>query len=100
MKPAFLPNFSIPFGEYFFESSVQIISSFSNLKDLPVAVISTSASKSDLYLLKDRHDPIETYYYVCENNLCKIPVQSIDELFSLLDSKVEDLIYNPNFFFK
>ena len=65
---------------------------------IPNSVISTSASKSDLYLLKDRHDPIETYYYVCENNFCKIPVQSIDELFSLLDTKVEDLIYNPNFF--
>ena len=65
---------------------------------IPNSVISTSASKSDLYLLKDRHDPIETYYYVCENNFCKIPVQNIDELFSLLDTKVEDLIYNPNFF--
>ena len=65
---------------------------------IPNSVISTSASKSDLYLLKDRHDPIETYYYVCENNFCKIPVQNIDELFSLLDTKVEDLIYNSNFF--
>ena len=65
---------------------------------IPNSVISTSASKSDLYLLKDRHDPIETYYYVCENNFCKIPVQSIDELFSLLDTEVEDLIYNSNFF--
>ena len=65
---------------------------------IPNSVISTSASKSDLYLLKDRHDPIETYYYVCENNFCKIPVQNINELFSLLDTKVEDLIYNPNFF--
>ena len=65
---------------------------------IPNSVISTSASKSDLYLLKDRHDPIDSYYYVCENNFCKIPVQSIDELFSLLDSKAEDLIYNPNFF--
>jgi hypothetical protein len=35
---------------------------------------------------------------VCENNFCKIPVQSIDELFTLIDTKVEDLIYNPNFF--
>jgi len=67
---------------------------------IPNSVISTSASKSDLYLLKDRHDPVETYYYVCENNFCKIPVQSIDELFSLLDAKVEDSIYKNNFFIK
>ena len=65
---------------------------------LPNSVISTSASKSGLYLLKDRHDPIDSYYFVCENNFCKIPVQSIDELFTLIDTKVEDLIYNPNFF--
>ena len=55
-------------------------------------------NQSGLYLLKDRHDPIDSYYYVCENNFCKIPVQSIDELFTLIDTKVEDLIYNPNFF--
>ena len=46
---------------------------------LPNSVISTSASKSDLYLLKDRYDAESTYYFVCVDNFCKIPVQTVDE---------------------
>ncbi len=65
---------------------------------LPDSVISTSASTSDLYLLKGRYDPINTFYYVCVDNFCKIPVQTINDFFTLLQAKPVNMIYNEKLF--
>lgn len=67
---------------------------------LPDSVISCSDKKSDLYLLKDRYDAESTYYFVCVDNFCKIPVQTVDELFSLLEVRPENMLYESNPLFR
>ena len=52
---------------------------------LPNIVISFSDKKSDLPLLENRYVADETYIYVCKNNTCKLPVQSISETLKLID---------------
>jgi hypothetical protein len=42
-------------------------------------ILAVNAVASDLPLLKNRYSHNQTLIYVCENNTCKIPVESIDE---------------------
>ncbi|MGB1283795.1 MAG: thioredoxin domain-containing protein [Polaribacter sp.] len=56
-----------------------------NKNYLPNILISFSDKKSDLPLLENRYVADETYIYVCKNNTCKLPVQSIAKTLELID---------------
>lgn len=46
---------------------------------LPNAVIAGSKKASDLPLLKNRYIKDSTFIYVCKNNSCKLPVETVGE---------------------
>ena len=50
-----------------------------NQKHLPNTLIVGSLKESELPLLKDRFVENETYIYVCQDRVCKLPVTSVDE---------------------
>ena len=52
---------------------------------LPNSVIAASNKPSEMYLLKGRFIRGETNIYVCVDNTCKFPVQTIDEALELID---------------
>ena len=46
---------------------------------LPNAIIAVAEDNSNLPLLKNRHIPGKTLIYVCKNNSCKLPVETVEE---------------------
>ena len=56
-----------------------------SLKYIPNSVIASGNKPSNLYLLKDRFFDDETYIYVCVDNTCKFPVNSIEEAIKLIE---------------
>jgi uncharacterized protein YyaL (SSP411 family) len=49
------------------------------------AILAGSAISSELPLLKDRMVPGKTMIYICENNTCGLPVESVEEAIEQLD---------------
>ena len=49
------------------------------------AILAGSAGASELPLLKDRMVPGKTMIYICENNTCGLPVESVEEAIEQLD---------------
>ena len=45
----------------------------------PNVIFALSDKKSDLPLLKNRYVEGETFIYVCKNNSCLLPSQSVEE---------------------
>ena len=50
---------------------------------LPMLIIAGSIRESSLPLLRNRHNSKKTWLYVCQNNRCKLPVETIEEALSL-----------------
>jgi uncharacterized protein YyaL (SSP411 family) len=48
------------------------------------AIFAVNENASDLPLIKDRHVPGKTVFYVCENKACKLPVTSVEETLNQL----------------
>ena len=48
-------------------------------------LLAGSTSQNDLALFKDRYFKDGTYIYVCKNNTCKLPVETVSKAFSLLE---------------
>jgi uncharacterized protein len=48
-------------------------------------ILAPSYSESELPLIKNRYVKNQTLFYVCENNTCKIPVDSVDAVLGQLD---------------
>ncbi len=55
-----------------------------NKKYLPNKVVAGNTENSDLYLLKNRWKSKETWLYVCQNQTCLVPVQSVEEALKLV----------------
>jgi uncharacterized protein YyaL (SSP411 family) len=53
---------------------------------LPNTLFAGSITTSDLPLFKDRYVPGKTYIYVCDNNTCKLPVETTMEALQQLRS--------------
>ena len=54
---------------------------------LPNILIASSTSKAEAPLIKDRYVENKTYIYVCVNNACQLPVESIEKALQLLSTK-------------
>ncbi len=52
---------------------------------LPSAVVLAGTSEGSLELLKDRLVEGETMIYVCQSNICKLPVTELDKALQLMD---------------
>ena len=52
---------------------------------LPNAIFLGGSTEGTLALLKDKLQEGETYIYVCQNKVCKLPVQEVDRALDLLD---------------
>jgi len=50
----------------------------------PNVIFQASTTTSDLPLLKNRFVKEETYLYVCKNNVCSLPVRSLEKALSLI----------------
>jgi len=53
---------------------------------LPDVIFCASTTASDLPLLKDRYVPGKTLIYICQNNSCQLPVETIEDALRLLSS--------------
>ena len=56
-----------------------------NINYLPNILTASSTIKSDSPLLKNRYIEGKTYIYVCVNNACKLPVQTVEEALKLIE---------------
>ena len=52
----------------------------------PNVIFAISEKKSDLPLLKNRYVESETLIYVCKNNVCLLPSQSVEEAIKQIES--------------
>jgi uncharacterized protein YyaL (SSP411 family) len=78
-------NFTLPFYEIVINGRM----AFEFLESLhkyylPNAVVAASKSSSELFMLKDRYAQDETLIYLCEDNICKQPVNTITDLMNLI----------------
>jgi uncharacterized protein YyaL (SSP411 family) len=48
-------------------------------------IIVYSTGANDLPLFKGRYEPNQTYIYVCQNNSCKLPVETVEEALLQMD---------------
>ncbi len=92
-------NFSLPFYEIAItgpkaEEKLNALFPFY----LPNSIMSASSNKTKLYLLKERYDQTESYYYVCLDNFCRAPVETAEQLLSSIDSPSK--IYTNTIYFK
>ena len=55
-----------------------------NQKFIPNKIIAASEATSSLSLLQKRFVEGKTLFYVCENSVCKLPVEKVDEAIKLL----------------
>ncbi|MFC5047257.1 thioredoxin domain-containing protein [Aquimarina hainanensis] len=53
---------------------------------IPNKLLAVSDSPSDMPLLKDRYIGEDTFIFVCVQNTCKLPVESVDEAVSLIEN--------------
>ncbi|HNX55712.1 MAG TPA: thioredoxin domain-containing protein [Prolixibacteraceae bacterium] len=53
---------------------------------LPDVIFCASTTASDLSLLKDRYVSGKTLIYICQDNTCQLPVETIEEALRLLSS--------------
>jgi uncharacterized protein YyaL (SSP411 family) len=55
-------------------------------KHIPNTLIVASSLESELPLFEDRFVAGETYIYVCQNRVCKLPVKTVDEALQQLNN--------------
>jgi len=55
-------------------------------KHIPNTLIVASSFESELPLFEDRFVAGETYIYVCQNRVCKLPVKTVDEALQQLNN--------------
>ena len=82
-------NVSIDYSKNFYEIVVVGKNAFQISKDLtsrylPNTLVAASKSDSDEYLIKNRYIKGDTLIYVCVNNSCKFPVETVDEALKLI----------------
>ncbi len=53
---------------------------------MPDVIFCTSTTASDLSLLKDRYVSGKTLIYICQDNTCQLPVETIEDALRLLSS--------------
>ena len=53
---------------------------------LPHVVFCAGTTENDLTLLKDRFVSGKTLIYICQNNSCQLPVETVDEALSLISN--------------
>ncbi len=81
-------NYSNPFFEVAIvgKDSKQISQKISSYY-LPNILIASSPTKAEAPLIKDRYVENKTYIYVCVNNTCQLPVDSIEKALQLLSTE-------------
>ena len=52
---------------------------------LPQVIFCAGTAENNLPLLKDRHVPGKTLIYICQNNSCQLPVETVDEAIKLIE---------------
>tara|TARA_A100001011_G_scaffold228258_1_gene236399 strand:- start:9985 stop:12069 length:2085 start_codon:yes stop_codon:yes gene_type:complete len=82
-------NVSIDYSKNFYEIVVVGKNAFQISKDLtsrylPNTLVAASKSDTDEYLIKNRYIKGDTLIYVCVNNSCKFPVETVDEALKLI----------------
>jgi uncharacterized protein YyaL (SSP411 family) len=53
----------------------------------PNVIFALSETKSDLPLLKGRYVEGQTFFYVCKNNSCLLPSQSVEEALKQIEER-------------
>ena len=82
-------NVSIDYSKNFYEIVVVGKNAFQISKDLtsrylPNTLVAASKTDADEYLIKNRYIKGDTLIYVCVNNSCKFPVETVDEALKLI----------------
>ena len=54
---------------------------------LPHVIFCAGTTKSELPLLKERFVPGKTLIYICQNNSCQLPVETVEEALKLIKEK-------------
>ena len=54
---------------------------------LPQVIFCVGTSESDLPLLKNRFVPGKTLIYICQDNSCQLPVETVEEALDLIRKK-------------
>jgi uncharacterized protein YyaL (SSP411 family) len=82
-----LSNISYPYFEIAVvgENAEQMVKELQE-KYIPNTLIVGSTSESDAPLFKDRYEEGETYIYVCQNSVCKLPVTTVAEAMKQLEN--------------
>ena len=82
-------NVSTDYSKNFYEIVVVGKNAFEISKDLtsrylPNTLVAASKTDADEYLIKNRYIKGDTLIYVCVNNSCKFPVETVDEALKLI----------------
>ena len=82
-------NVSTDYSKNFYEIVVVGKNAFQISKDLtsrylPNTLVAASKTDADEYLIKNRYIKGNTLIYVCVNNSCKFPVETVDEALKLI----------------
>ena len=82
-------NVSTDYSKNFYEIVVVGKNAFQISKDLtsrylPNTLVAASKTDTDEYLIKNRYIKGDTLIYVCVNNSCKFPVETVDEALKLI----------------
>ena len=82
-------NVSTDYSKNFYEIVVVGKNAFQISKDLtsrylPNTLVAASKTDADEYLIKNRYIKGDTLIYVCVNNSCKFPVETVDEALKLI----------------
>ena len=82
-------NVSTDYSKNFYEIVVVGKNAFQISKDLtsrylPNTLVAASKTDADEYLIKNRYIKGDTLIYVCVNNSCKFPVETVDEALELI----------------
>ncbi|RZP08384.1 MAG: thioredoxin domain-containing protein [Flavobacteriales bacterium] len=82
-------NVSTDYSKNFYEIVVVGKNAFEISKDLtsrylPNTLVAASKTDTDEYLIKNRYIKGDTLIYVCVNNSCKFPVETVDEALKLI----------------
>ena len=54
---------------------------------LPLVIFCAGTAKSELPLLKERFVPGKTLIYICQNNSCQLPVETVEEAIEIIRKK-------------
>ena len=79
-------NYTYPFYEIAIvgPKAASLAAEFNRAKPIN-GIIVYSTIANDQPLFKGRYEPNQTYIYVCQNNSCKLPVETVEEALFQMD---------------